>query len=107
MTRYSAFSLLRQTLRGHRGWDRAWRDPEPKRHYDVIICDLKMPKLDGMAFFREVSAKMPHVARRLIFVTGDVAGTEAGRFLEETGCRWIAKPFRLRDLVRTAREALG
>ncbi|MCC6468467.1 MAG: sarcosine oxidase subunit beta family protein [Alphaproteobacteria bacterium] len=37
MTRYSAFSLLRQTLRGHRGWDRAWRDPEPKRHYDVII----------------------------------------------------------------------
>ncbi|MCC7008230.1 MAG: response regulator [Acidobacteria bacterium] len=78
-----------------------------ERHYDVIICDLKMPKLDGMAFFREVSAKMPHVARRLIFVTGDVAGTEAGRFLEETGCRWIAKPFRLRDLVRAAREALG
>jgi PAS domain S-box-containing protein len=78
-----------------------------ERHYDVIICDLKMPKLDGMAFFREVSAKMPHVARRLIFVTGDVAGTEAGRFLEDTGCRWIAKPFRLRDLVRAAREALG
>jgi len=78
-----------------------------ERHYDVIICDLKMPKLDGMALFREVSAKMPHVARRLIFVTGDVAGTDAGRFLEETGCRWIAKPFRLRDLVRAAREALG
>jgi PAS domain S-box-containing protein len=78
-----------------------------ERHYDVIICDLKMPKVDGMAFFREVSAKMPHVARRLIFVTGDVAGTEAERFLEETGCRWIPKPFRLRDLVRVARETLG
>ena len=50
-----------------------------ERHYDVIICDLKMPKVDGIAFFREVSAKMPHVARRLIFVTGDVAGTEAER----------------------------
>ncbi len=78
-----------------------------ERHYDVIICDLKMPKVDGMAFFREVSAKMPHVARRLIFVTGDVAGTEAERFLEESGCRWIPKPFRLRDLVRVARETLG
>ena len=66
-----------------------------ERHYDVIICDLKMPKVDGMAFFREVSAKMPHVARRLIFVTGDVAGTEAERFLEESGCRWVPKPFRL------------
>ena len=42
-----------------------------------------------------------------IFVTGDVAGTEAERFLEESGCRWMPKPFRLRDLVRVARETLG
>jgi signal transduction histidine kinase len=77
-----------------------------ERHYDVIICDLKMPKVDGMAFFREMSAKMPHVARRLIFVTGDVAGTEAERFLEDSGCRWVPKPFRLKELVRLARETL-
>jgi two-component system NtrC family sensor kinase len=77
-----------------------------ERHYDVIICDLKMPKLDGMAFFAEVSKSMPNVARRLVFVTGDVAGSDAERFLEESGCRWIAKPFRLRDLVRVARETL-
>ena len=38
-----------------------------------------------------------------MFVTGDVAGTEAERFLEEIGCRWLAKPFRLRDLLRCAR----
>ena len=77
-----------------------------ERHYDVIICDLKMPKLDGMSFFAEVSKSMPNVARRLVFVTGDVAGSEAERFLDESGCRWIAKPFRLRDLVRVARETL-
>ncbi len=76
-------------------------------HYDVVICDLKMPKVDGMMFFREVSKTMPQVARRLVFVTGDVAGTEAERFLEESGCRWVPKPFRLRDLVRVARETLG
>jgi DNA-binding response OmpR family regulator len=78
-----------------------------ERHYDVIICDLKMPKVDGMAFFAEVSTKMPQIARRLIFVTGDVAGTEAESFLEESGCRWVPKPFRLRDLVRVAKETLG
>ncbi len=78
-----------------------------ERHYDVIICDLKMPKVDGIAFFREVSDSMPHIARRLIFVTGDVAGTDAEQFLEESGCRWVPKPFRLRDLVRVARETLG
>ena len=78
-----------------------------ERPYDVIICDLKMPKVDGRAFFAEVSARMPHVARRVVFVTGDVAGTEAEAFLEESGCRWVPKPFRLRDLVRVARETLG
>jgi two-component system NtrC family sensor kinase len=77
------------------------------QHYDVIICDLKMPKVDGMTFFAEVSKSMPNVAKRLVFVTGDVAGSDAERFLEDSGCRWIAKPFRLRDLVRVARETLG
>lgn len=75
-------------------------------YYDVIICDLKMPKVDGMTFFNTVAARTPHVARRLIFVTGDVAGTDAERFLEESGCRWVPKPFRLKDLVRLARETL-
>ena len=76
------------------------------RRYDVIICDLKMPKLDGAALFARVSGRIPDITKRLVFVTGDVAGTEAERFLEESGCRWIPKPFRLRDLVRTAREII-
>ncbi len=75
--------------------------------YDVVICDLKMPKVDGMTLFRQLSVEMPQVADRLVFVTGDVAGTEAERFLEESGCRWLAKPFRLSDLVRVARETVS
>ena len=78
-----------------------------ERRYDVVICDLKMPKLDGVALFAEVSARIPEVTKRLVFVTGDVAGTDTERFLEDSGCRWIAKPFRLRDLVRVARETMG
>lgn len=75
--------------------------------YDLIVCDLKMPKVDGMRFYATLSASDPDVARRVIFVTGDVAGTEAERFLQDSGCRWLAKPFRLGDLLRTAREILA
>jgi signal transduction histidine kinase/CheY-like chemotaxis protein len=72
--------------------------------YDLIICDLRMPRLDGPQFYRELAIVQPAMARRIMFVTGDVAGTEAERFLEESGCRWLAKPFRLKDLLRTARD---
>jgi signal transduction histidine kinase len=75
-----------------------------QKPYDLIICDLKMPRLDGTQLYRELELTKPDMTRRIIFVTGDVAGTEAERFLEESGCRWLAKPFRLKDLLRAARD---
>jgi len=35
--RYSIFSLLAEALRGHAGWTPAWRKPDPKPAYDVVI----------------------------------------------------------------------
>jgi len=75
-----------------------------ERPYDLIICDLKMPRLDGKAFYRTIAVTHPALARRIVFVTGDVAGTDEQGFLDESGCRWLAKPFRLRDLLAMARE---
>ncbi len=75
--------------------------------YDVVICDLKMPRIDGMTLYRAIAAATPALARRVIFVTGDVAGADAERFLVESGCRWLAKPFRLSDLLRAVRETLA
>ena len=74
--------------------------------FDLVICDLKMPRLDGMAFYRTLAMAVPGLARRVIFVTGDVAGTDAERFLADSGCRWLAKPFRLADLLRAVRDSL-
>ena len=75
--------------------------------YDLVICDLKMPRMDGRAFYREIAETTPSLAKRIVFVTGDVAGTDAERFLGDSGCRWLAKPFRLGELLRVAREVLG
>jgi CheY-like chemotaxis protein len=78
-----------------------------QKTYDVVICDLKMPRVDGMTLYRAIAAATPSLARRVIFVTGDVAGTDAERFLDDSGCRWLAKPFRLGDLLRAVRETLA
>jgi len=55
----------------------------PRGTFDLVICDLRMPRADGPTFYRAIAATSPALARRVIFVTGDVAGTEAAHFLEE------------------------
>lgn len=75
--------------------------------FDLVICDVKMPKLDGPSFHRSLAKASPALARRTIFVTGDVAGTDADSFLASSGCRWLAKPFRLGELLRVVREELA
>ncbi len=35
--KYSVFSLLQNSLSGHKNWAPAWRTPEPKKQYDIII----------------------------------------------------------------------
>jgi signal transduction histidine kinase len=76
------------------------------RTFDLVICDLRMPRMDGKTFYRMLTGLEPALAKRVIFVTGDLARTDAEKFLLDTGCRWLSKPFRLADLVRTAREVL-
>jgi DNA-binding response OmpR family regulator len=78
-----------------------------QRDYDVVICDLKLPRMSGMMLYRAIAAATPALARRVIFVTGDVAATDAERFLAESGCRWLVKPFRIGDLLRAVRETLA
>jgi len=78
-----------------------------EQQFDAVICDLKMPRVDGKAFYRLLESKVPALARKVIFVTGDVAGTDAETFLEQSGCRWLAKPFRLGDLLRALRDTLA
>jgi signal transduction histidine kinase len=87
---------------GEEAWTRLTERP-----FDLVLCDLKMPRLDGKALFERVKLEKPAMAKRILFVTGDVAGTAAERFLEQSGCRWLAKPFRLADLMRAVKDGLS
>ena len=35
--KYSIFSLIKNAFSNHENWQRAWRDPEPKKEYDAVI----------------------------------------------------------------------
>ena len=41
------------------------------KRYDVILCDLHMPDVDGPAFYAILVRQYPALRHRVIFLTGD------------------------------------
>ena len=60
--------------------------------YDVLLCDLRMPDLDGIAFYEHLLLHYPAVSQRVIFLTGDTLSLESQAFLERSGRPWVHKP---------------
>ncbi len=69
-----------------------------KQHFDLVICDLKMPVMDGKRLFEKIKEINPVLVQNFIFITGDTNSTKTLDFLRKTGNRWIAKPFNFREI---------
>ena len=68
--------------------------------FDLIICDLRMPRLGGREMFQTLARMHPAVAERIIFATGDTVRGDTLQFLEELGRPFLQKPFKLDALRR-------
>jgi len=66
--------------------------------FDVILCDVLMPMLNGMRFYEKVSALAPQQAARIVFLTGATAQGDVRAFLDRIPNRRLEKPFPPRDL---------
>jgi len=68
--------------------------------YDVILCDVRMPRLDGPGLYARVLAECPELAPRIGFVTATYDEPTTQEFFARTGVPWIEKPAALDDLRR-------
>ena len=75
--------------------------------FDAIVCDLRMPDMDGPALWRAVRQRHPALARRMVFVTGDTLAAGAAGFLAESGCACVEKPFAPAELLVRVAAALS
>ena len=75
--------------------------------YDAVVCDVKMPELSGQELYGRVCQIRPEMARRFIFITGDIDGEDTRQFLVETRCSYFLKPFNLEKLTAAVDTLTG
>jgi two-component system cell cycle sensor histidine kinase/response regulator CckA len=79
------------------GGEAALRELAAKK-VDAILCDLKMPGLNGRQVLARVQELKPALAHRFAFVTGDIINESLAEYFEAEKVRYLNKPFSLADL---------
>jgi signal transduction histidine kinase len=71
--------------------------------YDLVLCDVMMPDMDGQALYEAVLDCAPEQARRMAFVTGGAFTERAQRFLTSVPNPHLEKPFTIEQLLEILR----
>ncbi|MBC8268811.1 MAG: oleate hydratase [Rhodospirillaceae bacterium] len=75
MTRFSGWNVFWNGLTGQTGWQRQWRDPEPKPHYDILIVGAGLHGL-ATAYYLAKNHGLKNIA---VLEKGWLGGGNAGR----------------------------
>ncbi|HEY3237497.1 MAG TPA: response regulator [Polyangiaceae bacterium] len=68
--------------------------------FDLILCDLSMPAISGIAVYEAVAERYPHLLSSFVLMTGGAFTYTAREFLQQYSGLTLQKPFRLEELFR-------
>ncbi len=75
--------------------------------YDVVVCDLMMPRLRGDEFYVKAHQMRPSLKGRFVFITGHAADPAISDFLTSNDVEFLVKPFPVQRLIKRVRDLLG
>jgi signal transduction histidine kinase/CheY-like chemotaxis protein len=78
-----------------------------RESYDLAVCDLKMPGMDGQMFYLTLVQRQNPLHEHVLFVTGDMVAPRTQEFLDRHHLTHVAKPFRMEELSGAVRAMLG
>lgn len=74
--------------------------------FDVVLCDLMMPRMSGMQLYDQVKTLFPGMEHRFVFMSGGVFTDSVDRFLRRVPNPCVDKPLDL-DALDHALLAVG
>jgi CheY-like chemotaxis protein len=77
----------------------------PGVHVDLLLTDVVMPRMNGRELAERMSRLHPHL--KVLFMSGYTEDHVLRRSVMDAGVAFIAKPFRIEDLVRTVRSIIA
>jgi CheY-like chemotaxis protein len=77
-----------------------------KDAFDLILCDMMMPRLGGEMFYWAVTRVRPAAGQRFIFFTGHKNNPTLNSFFKKVKATVLFKPFSLHALDFAIREVL-
>ena len=89
----SRFYKVTEVSNGAEGLRAIMRDT-----FDLIICDMMMPKVGGEMFYWAVTRVRPAARLRFVFITGHQNDPKVEHFFRRVGATVLVKPFKLEDL---------
>ena len=76
----------------------------PPRPYDIVLCDVQLPDMDGIELLRRLRREMPSTA--VIMVTAFGTYETAIKALAEGAFDYVRKPFTLQEVRLTVERAM-
>jgi CheY-like chemotaxis protein len=80
---------------------------ERGHRFDLILSDVRMPGLDGPAFYQALEHRHPELVGRVVFMTGNILTEDTADFFAATGAPCLRKPFATEDLQRVFEQVLA
>ena len=78
----------------------ALRRLETDSSFDLVLCDLMMPDVNGAAVYAAVQREHPELAERFVFMTGGAFTPRAREFLSQHTGAQLEKPFNIADIEK-------
>jgi len=76
--------------------------------FQGIVSDMRTPGgVDGAQVHAWIANHRPELARKVVFITGDIANEETAAVLQRTGAPCVEKPFRVQQFISVVERTMG